>query len=195
MRTALVIVAAIATLALGSAAGAGSTKMYRLTAGDAAFVRGTKITCGVSKGKLATCFLQRADGEGVPRSYSVSVNDTVAAITRFVRTKAGIRSKLVVRKKQPSSQRYLQSGRAGIAAGNAFKVSAGDQLAFKGTKTYCAVSKTRTVGVSCFNLSSRGTTIVGAYTVTIDEERAGLLKVTSSEGNGRYKVVLLKKQP
>ncbi len=180
-----------AALCLTTTAGAAGTKVYTLGTGDLALVKGTQIVCGVGEHKGMACFLANESGP-VRKSYDVTVKDTFANIGY---TSATGRVKVVIQREQPSGKSARAPVTAFAPGGKVVQVSAGDQLKVSGARVWCSINRGRVVSASCFKLTSGLKPIVGSYAVVIDEKHAALLKVTSSKGSGKFKVVLLRKQP
>jgi hypothetical protein len=191
MRRALVIAAAAAALSLVGGAGAARTNAYMVGPGDSAYVRGTPVACTVSLHKQILCLLRNAHGP-IRGSYLVNMHSSFAGMSRIT---ASGKIALIAKKNQPGkrSARLPAGNRASTA--RVLHVSAGDQLNVRGTSVWCTVNRSQPVSVSCFKLSSALATVVGTYAVVIDNAHAGLLKVTSSQGSGQFKVLLFKKQP
>jgi hypothetical protein len=102
MKKMLVLIAAVAALVFAAVAGAVAQKVFKLGVGDSAFVKGSKVACGVSHnstiGNAMTCFKRRGTKTQVG-SYAVQLGDNYAALLRV--TSMNGNTKPVAIKKQP----------------------------------------------------------------------------------------------
>jgi hypothetical protein len=102
MKKMLVLIAAVAALVFAAVAGAVAQKVFKLGVGDSAFVKGSKVACGVSHnstiGNAMTCFKRRGT-KTLVGSYAVQLGDNYAALLRV--TSMHGNTKPVAIKKQP----------------------------------------------------------------------------------------------
>jgi hypothetical protein len=102
MKKALLVLAAAAVLVFAAVAGAVAQSAFKMGVGDSAFVKGSKVACGVSHnstiGNAMTCFKRRGKNTLVG-SYAVQLGDNYAALMK-VTSKNGNTKPLYI-KKQP----------------------------------------------------------------------------------------------
>ena len=102
MRKALLAATAAAALVFAAVAGAVAQSAFKLGVGDSAFVKGSKVVCGVSHnstiGNAITCFKRRGKTTLIG-SYAVQLGDNYAALMKV--TSGNGNTKPVLIKKQP----------------------------------------------------------------------------------------------
>jgi hypothetical protein len=102
MKKAVLVIGVVAALVFAAVGGAVAQKVFRLGVGDSAFVKGSKVACGVSHnstiGNAMTCF-KRNGKKTLVGAYAVQLGDNYAALLKVTSTSGNTKPVLI--KKQP----------------------------------------------------------------------------------------------
>lgn len=184
----VLVIAAVAVVAAGTASGAAASKLYRLGAGDQFSVAGTSLHCAISAATPITIVCGVGTSSPEPGSYAFAVADSTLLVLKASSSGAPVQ---VEREAEPhgsgSTFPVPSSHNRTISVGVNAVITVG------GTHVFCAVERqTGQTFVTCGPATANASFFVKSYVGAVSTKNFYVIQKLDQQ---RTRTVLSKREP